>query len=517
MKRTIKTQENHLYKIGKNINYFIRLSIFLLFCFSAQAQLSLADIFTDNMVLQRKEPIHVWGTAKPGEKIIVKFSSEEKETISRPDASWEIVLSAKNANVNPQKLKISSETEQLEINNILIGDVWLLTGQSNMEWPLKNEKHYSEEQKQLAGDKLRFFNPTYVGKGVYSESFKKEDLKNLNAQDFYRGNWEVSGSKNTGELSAIGYYFAKELIASEEIPIGLINLAIGGAPIEAFIAEEDLQSNFSKKIGGNWLKNNELPVWIRERGDQNVGHLKDIPEAGPNHGYKPGFAYKAGIKPIKKFPITGVLWYQGESNAQEMERVKEYKDLQKLLIENYRNSWQKPELPFYWVGLSSIDTLNYKSHFWPEFRNQQLLLVDEMENVGMAVSTDVGAKNDVHPRDKKTVGKRLSRLALNEVYGNDIIVSGPIPKSAEFKNGKIYITFKSVGNGLRTRNNGQLKGFSVNGKSGVKARIKGNQVIIEAKKKPDFVYYNWQPWAIGTLINKEGLPAPTFKLKILKK
>ena len=514
MKRTNKPQENHLYKTGKSINYFICFSLLLFFSFSANAQLSLADIFTDNMVLQRNEPIHIWGIAKPGERISIKFSSEEKETVANRDATWEVILPAKKANTNPQKLKVSSETDQAELNNILIGDVWLLTGQSNMEWPLKNEKHFSEEQKHLAKDKLRFFNPTYVGKGIYSENFKKEDLKYLNSQDFYRGNWEVSGSEKTGELSAIGYYFAKELIVSEEIPIGLINLAIGGAPIEAFIAEEDLEKQFSKKLNGNWLKNNQLPVWVRERGEQNVGYLKDIPKSGPNHGYKPGFAYKTGVEPIKKFAITGVLWYQGESNAQEMARVKEYKDLQKLLIKNYRKTWQKPDLPFYWVGLSSIDTLNYKSHFWPEFRNQQALLVDEMDHVGMAVSTDVGAKNDVHPRDKKTVGKRLSRLALNKVYDNNIIVSGPIPELAEFKNGKIIISFKSVENGLRSSNNGQLKGFSIDSKSEIKARITGKQVIIKTKMKPEFVYYNWQPWAIGTLINEEGLPAPTFKLKL---
>ena len=278
----------------------------MLSSFLSMAQLSLPDIFTDNMVFQREAPILIWGNADPGKTIKVKFSSEEKEVVTKPDATWQVEFQPQPANTSPKKLIITSGKNRLEIANILIGDVWLLSGQSNMEWPLKNEMHFSEEQNQLAGDKLRFFNPTYAGKGIFSAKFKKETLENLNPKDFYRGDWEVSGSKATGELSAIGYYFAKELISSEEIPIGLINLAIGGAPIEAFISKEFLreQPRFSEKVEGNWLENNQLPVWIRERGEQNVGNLKgNLKARGLTMDINPDLPMKPELNLLKNFPL----------------------------------------------------------------------------------------------------------------------------------------------------------------------------------------------------------------------
>lgn len=302
----------------------------------------------------------------------------------------------------------------------------------------------------------------------------------------------------------------------ENIPIGLINLAIGGCPIETFINVDALKESneFSDKINGNWLTNDALPVWIRERGKQNVGDVKQADPSGPNHGYKPGFAFKTGIQPIINLPIKGIIWYQGESNAQEIERVNEYADLQKLMIKDYRAKWHQPQMPFYWVQLSSIDTAKYKSQLWPQFRDEQRKLLKMIQYGGMAVCSDIGFKNNVHPTNKKAVGERLARWALNKTYGENIIPSGPLPLNAKYENGKISITFQCTGNSLKTSDEKAPRGFSLDGVNETNAIIVDKEIIIETNKKPEFVYYGWKPFTDANLVNAELLPASTFKLKV---
>lgn len=170
-------------------------------------------------------------------------------------------------------------------------------------------------------------------------------------------------------MSAVAYYFAKAIVEKENIPVGIINLSIGGAPIETFISKEALRRNekFASKVSGNWLENESLPEWIRQRGKENVGNnangFKD--DLGLNHAYKPGFAYACGIEPLLAFSIKGIIWYQGESNSLEKEKVEEYRALLHLMIGDYRIKWKQPDMPFYWVQLSSIDTANYQSKLWP--------------------------------------------------------------------------------------------------------------------------------------------------------
>ncbi|MCM4157019.1 sialate O-acetylesterase [Gramella sp. AN32] len=491
--------------------------LLLLLSFSGLAQISLPNRFTDNMVLQREAPIKIWGKSAPGTLVKVEFSSEKREVRAKTDSTWQVEFPSQPANTVAQELSIISEEEKIVLNNILIGDVWLLSGQSNMEWPLKSEMHFDEEKKELAGDKLRFYNANFTGKGIYAEKYSEENLKKLTPKQFYSGKWEESGVPQIHELSAVGYYFGKKILREEKIPVGLINMAIGGAPIETFISVQTLREHpaFDEKVIGNWLENDALPIWIRERGKQNVeGVAIHTDSLGANHAYKPGFAYKSGMEPVTKMAIKGILWYQGESNAQEKSRVEEYPKLQKLMIEDYRKKWQQPKMPFFWVQLSSIDTINYKGGYWPEFRNNQRLLLDEMENVGMVVSSDIGAKNDVHPRNKKDVGNRLARWALNRVYKKNILVSGPLPIMAEYDDGKITISFKYTGKGLYIREHAVLKGFSLDGKKPISAQIMGDKVLIYAAEKPNMVYYGWQPYSLGNLINSEGLPASTFKMKL---
>ncbi|MDQ3279042.1 MAG: sialate O-acetylesterase, partial [Bacteroidota bacterium] len=433
-------------------------------------------------------------------------------------STWSVSLQKQKANTTPQSLVVTSGSESLELKNILIGDVWLLSGQSNMEWPMSRELHWKEEQKNTYQPLIRINNPPPAGRFVYAVAYTDSLNKRLTTTDFYQwGSWQVSDSNTIKGMSAIGYYFAKSLVESEHIPIGLINLSIGGAPLETFVSREALQRSkqFAAKVKGDWLSNSALPEWIRERGAQNVGGngsgYRD--ELGLNHAYKPGFAYESGVKPLLPFPIKGVLWYQGESNSLEKERVVEYGDLLHVLIDDYREGWKQPAMPFYWVQLSSIDTANYKSHYWPQFRDEQRKLLAVIKNGGMAVSSDIGFKNDVHPTNKKAVGERLARWALNQLYGKEIVPSGPLPVAAIYRDGKLFVSFQYA-KSLQTADGRALRGFSLDGVTEVEATIERNSVVISSGQKPAFVYYGWKPFSDANLVNEANLPTSTFKLNV---
>jgi sialate O-acetylesterase len=487
--------------------------------FFANAQLQLAKIFSDNMVLQRDKPIHIWGRSAPGQTVALFFGNENKRVITKPDSSWSVYFKKQKANPHPQSIFIKSEKENIELKNILIGDVWICSGQSNMEWMMQKEMYWKEEVKNAEQPLIRFTNPPPAGRYVYGVAYTDSLNKRMTTDNFYLWEgWKQCDSNSLRTMSAIAWYFAKQIVQQENIPIGLINLSIGGAPIETFISKEALAVNekFSVKVKGDWLLNDNLPAWVRERGMQNVGRNANgyRDELGLNHAYKPGFAFEAGIRPLLSMPVTGIIWYQGESNSLEAARVEEYRELQKLMIENYREQWKQPSMPFYWVQLSSIDTTNYPSKYWPQFRDEQRLLLNEVENGGMAVSSDIGKKNDVHPTNKKFVGDRLARWALFDHYGRKhIIPSGPLAAKAKYKKGRVFVSFRN-GRGLRTKNASLLKGFSLDGINPTPADIQRRRVVIVTKSKPAFIYYGWQPFTDANLVNAQQLPASTFKLAV---
>ena len=496
------------------ITKHLSLLCFLCMPMLSGAQLKVADIFSDNMVLQREQPITLWGKASPGKKVEVEFAGKKIRTIASADSTWKVSFPKQKASANPQSIIIKSDKESFQLKNILVGDIWICSGQSNMEWEMQKEAHFRAEIANTLQPLIRFLNPPPAGRYVYGVSFNDSINSRLNEKDFYFWNgWKTCDSNTVKDMSAVAYYFAKEIVNDQNIPIGLVNLSIGGAPIETFISREALENSkeFSIKVRGNWLENTSLPEWIRIRGKQNVGNHTPTDNMGPHHGYKPGFAFDAGIKPLLNFPVKGILWYQGESNSLEAARVQEYKDLQKLLIEDYRNKWKQPQLPFYWVQLSSIDTTHYQSQFWPQFRDEQRRLLTMINYGGMAVSSDIGFKNDVHPTNKKDIGKRLARWALYKTYNKEIIPSGPLPLQAKYSNGKVIITFKYA-KGLRTSDGRELRGFSLDGINETAARIQHNKVLIQTSSKPTEVYYGWKPYSDANLENEEGLPASSFKI-----
>lgn len=494
------------------------LFILLFIPFLGFAQVKLAKIFSNNMVLQQNEPIRIWGKANPGETILVEFANEKQSFKVNQDSSWMVTFKSQKFNTNGQSLKVQSTAQKIEIQNILIGDVWLCIGQSNMEWPMMREMHYKSEIKESNQANLRFYNPSYAGKNTYNIPFSDSIIKKLNPKDFYQGEWQVSDSNTFKAMSAVGYYFGKRINNETGIPIGLINISIGGAPLETFINLNALKNDklFIAKTQGNWLENQSLPEWTKERGRQNTTGKKNISsdENGPNHPFKTGFAFQSGIEPIINMPIKGILNYQGESNAQEIDRVNEYAALSALMVKNYRELWKNKEMPFYFVQLSSIDTVQYKGHLWPQFRDEQRKMLQIIRNSGMAVSSDIGAKNDVHPTNKKDVGKRLAQWALAKTYRKKIVPAGPMPLNAKYKNGSLIIKFENSGTSLSTSDDKSLRGFSIDGKSEIYARTVKKQIIISTKEKPKHVFYAWIPYTDANLINSEKLPASTFKLEV---
>lgn len=479
----------------------------------------------DQMVLQRNQPFSISGKGVPSQIVSIVLYGTTFTGKVGVDSGWRITLPPQPTNGNGTSIHIISGKEEQVLKNILFGDVWLCIGQSNMEWPLAKEMHYKTEAADLPDTLIRIYNPVYAGKNIYGTSYTDSVLKKLSTQHFYKGKWELSNQQSLQTMSAVAYYFGKSIVQTATVPIGLVNLAIGGAPLETFIDVLALKRHpvFRQKLQGDWLYNTHLPDWIRERGLQNLSKHSNAPSdvMGKYHAYKPGFAYRAGIEPYTMLPIKGIICYQGESNAQETERVKEYGEFTRAMVEDFRNKWKDTTLPYYFVQLSSIDTVKYKSALWPLFRNEQRLLTENLSYSGMAVCSDIGARDDVHPVNKKEVGLRLARWALHDLYAKKIVPSGPVPGTARYRNGKIIIRFSNIAQRLMIKGASQsektVTGFSLHEQSIQKVVLRKNKVILHVAgtRKPGNVFYGWEPYSLGNLFNAEGLPASTFKLKVL--
>ncbi|MBU7578756.1 MAG: hypothetical protein KAF40_11905 [Flavihumibacter sp.] len=498
------------------------LSIGLLLTGPVFGQLQLADCFASNMVLQREKPFSIWGKAVPGTTLKLSFNGYEAVTLVQPDAAWKVELPPMPANNQPATLSVIAGKDTVRLTNLLLGDVWLCTGQSNMEWPFSREEFAKEERKDANQPLIRLYNTHFAGKYIYGVPYADTLVDLLRQGKLYSGAWQPYTPETVQSMSAIGYYFAKRVTQQTGVPVGIINLAIGGAPLETFISRDAMVTHpvFQKKLDDNWLYNPYLPAWIRERGLQNIGHLptsKTKTGEGPNHAYKPGFAYEAAIPHFSRLPIAGILLYQGESNSLEPARVSEYGSLLRLMAQAYRAAWKDSRLPFYWVQLSSIDTLKYQSAYWPAFRNIQREQLDSIPYSGMAVSSDIGHATDVHPRNKRTVGYRLANWALHYYYGNkQQLPSGPLIKKVKLRSDRLELYFSCQGKGLATPNGQPLRGFSFDGSTPVTAILKRKKVVVPFQHRPDVIYYGWQPYSIGNLVNSEGMPASTFTFKIVQ-
>lgn len=487
-----------------------------------RAELALAPVFTDHMVLQRDVPLPVWGRAAPGELVTVEFAGDKKTAFADVDGCWLVRLGLQAASAAARDLRINTAGESREITDVLVGEVWLCAGQSNMEWPLARELHAEAELPRATQPGIRFFNPGYAGKGAGGSPFTAEEVAMLTPTDYYCGAWEVCTPGTAARMSAIGYYAARDLHAALGVPVGIIHLAVGGSPAEAWVSRKTLARDTALRAltEGDWLVNPVLEAWCRQRGQENLGPAPAGGAGGPDHPFKPGFLWDAGIEPLLPFGLRGVMWYQGESNSLSLGRVRQHEILLPLLVRDWRRGWGRPDLPFLYCQLSGIDVNPYRSEFWPEFRDSQRRLLEAIPHSGMVVTADVGHRTDVHPRDKATVGARLARLALAQVYGRELESSGPKPKSARVRGNEVVVTFTHATGGLRTSDGQALRGFEIaatdSGFIPASALIDGATVCVsyQAGITPRRIRYGWQPFPEGNLENSDSLPASTFAFEV---
>lgn len=470
--------------------------------------LSLAPIFTDNMVLQRNQPIIIYGNANGSSKVEVAFNNQKEVVQTNEYGKWKAIFPSMKSGETHQ-ITISSDGKNIALNNILIGDVWFCSGQSNMAFPLqKFENGKSEVKNAGKNTTLRLFNFEAIAE-TDDKAWDSITLRKTNQLEFFSGKWKICDSISAKDFSAIAYYFGKNIIHEENVPIGLIQVAVGGSPIESWIDRYTFEHD-DKIVDAltNWRKSDFIMPWVRSRADVN---LKNATNPKQRHPYAPCYNFEAGVSHFTEFPIKGILWYQGESNAHNIEL---YEHLMPVLVQSWRKAWGTASLPFYYVQLSGTDRPT-----WPAFRDAQNKMQKNIANSGMAISMDYGDSTNVHPIQKKQVGDRLALLALKYTYGKAVMANGPSALKAIQKGDAIVITFSNAKQ-LSTANKKELIGFELVTEKGTRiearAVITKNQVSIPIPKneKIKTVLYAWKPYTTANLINEAGLPCSTFKLEL---
>ncbi len=467
-------------------------SFILLLClsFNVFADVRLPGIFSDNMVLQRNQPIPVWGWASPGEKIKVTLNKQMLSTKAGKDGKWKVTFKQEEAG-GPYVLSVKGKN-QLEVKDVLIGEVWLISGQSNMEMHVEHsyDKRYVPDMRDAKNDKIRHIKV-------------QNTIAENPSDDIAGGEWKLGNDSNTvREFSSVGYFFAQKLYEELKVPVGLINASWGGTIVETWISRKALEN--TPEFAGAVKKTFE--------------QVKDEAQDGkvwPNN--YPSLLFNGMINPIIPYAIRGALWYQGESNA---DRAMQYKKSFPLLINDWRTRWKQGDFPFYFVQLASFENQggnSAKGSTWAELREAQTEALS-LSNTGMAVTLDVGDTKDIHPPNKKDVGLRLAAIALNKLYGKTGEYTGPVYQSMKVESNKVWLTF-THSDGLWVKDNyGYLKGFEVAGADQqfhyAKAEIKDGKVVIWNDKvaAPVAVRYGWaDDMPEANLYNEAGFPAAPFR------
>lgn len=489
--------------------------------------LHLPQVFGDHMVLQAEVAIPVWGRAKPGAAIIVTLGNDKQSTKADASGLWQVRMNKRKASASPVTLLVESQAEAIRLADVLIGEVWVCAGQSNMEWPLRQSTNGQRELAAADRPQLRLLNLVPGARGS-SGHYTPQHLARLSPNTFCKGEWAVASAKSAGDFSAVAWYFGRHLQEKLNVPVGLICPAVGGTPTESWIPREALERDPQLKglVAGHWLDNERMGEFCRSRGEQNllaaIQAGESIPgdDLGPNHSFKPGFMWSASIEPLIPYAIRGAIWYQGESNAETPARVREHNALFPLLINQWRQRWGKSfgqdDFPFFFVQLPALNRAE-----WPWFREGQRRTLNKVKNTGMAITIDTGHPTNVHPTDKQPVGERLARWALGTTYDSKTNDSytGPLFASAKRDGNAMAVTFDHVAATLKSSNGKPLGHFEVSGKDGrffpAVAQITSKHTIRVSSPRvvsPQHVRYAWSPYPTPpvNLVNSDGLPASPF-------
>ena len=465
--------------------------------------LRMSSLYADYMVLQRDVPLDIHGTANTGEKITVEIGGRKASATADNQGKWSVVLSPMQA-AEDLTLIVTAGKQRKVFSHVAVGEVWLCSGQSNMAFMLCQAESGKQDIAAADDPQLRLFDM----KGrweTYDVAWPASCLDSLNhLQYFHETTWQPSTPASASRFSAVGYYYGRMLRQKLGVPVGLICNAVGGAPTEAWVDRNSLETSFPN-ILSNWLQNDFIQDWVRGRAAKNL--TNDQTKLG-RHPYEPCYLYESGILPLQQYPIKGVIWYQGESNAHNKDA---HAKLFSLLVDGWRQNWNNPDMPFYFVQLSSLNRPS-----WPWFRDSQLRLMKEISNTGMAVSSDHGDSLDVHPRCKQPIGERLARWALAKTYGQHITPSGPVFSSVTRQADALIVSFLYA-DGLQTSDGKAPSCFEIAEEDGLfqpaTATIEGNTVRLTSPtiKHPRYVRYAWQPFTRANLINADHLPASTFR------
>ncbi|OGV53071.1 MAG: hypothetical protein A2X45_11485 [Lentisphaerae bacterium GWF2_50_93] len=509
---------------------------------SVHAGTSMPKIFGDNMVLQRDIPVPVWGTAIKGEEIKVSFNGQVKVAVAGQDGKWMVKLDAMEANTKGEELVVNA-SNTITFKNVVVGEVWLCSGQSNMTFPLSDSLTGNEVIKNSDEDNIRIFNV-------------KTLLSTVAADDVTPANTWAKASPNTiRSFSAVGYFFAKRLQKELNVTVGLIGSNWGGTRIEPWTPPAGFRNipelkAISDKVDG-WLPStpqgklnyskafDNIEKWLPEaRSAFAVGNripeMPSLPGPLANNSSEPTAIYNGMIHGLIPYAIRGAIWYQGEANVND---GVSYLYKMQALIHGWRSVWSQGDFPFYFVQIANYGPCQENPNAYPGWANlregQRRAL--EIENTGMAVVIDIGNPKDIHPKNKIDVGERLALWALAKTYRkSDIVFSGPIYKTHKIEGNKVIISFDNVGKGLMVGlkkdidptlevKDGKLGRFSISDKNKkwfwADASIVGDTVVVSSDKvtEPMNVRYAYQDSPDGAnLYNKNGLPASPFTTEILK-
>ena len=503
---------------------------------SARADVRLPKIFSSHMVLQRGLAAPVWGSAAAGEEVTVEFAGSKQTATADAKGRWEVRLAPQEANEKGQTLTIAGKN-RIELTDVLVGDVWICSGQSNMEWSLNSVTNAQEEMAAANHPNIRLFDVP----GHTTSPLPNDDVPG--------GQWNACSPQSAPGFSAVGYFFARSFHKETGIPVGLIGTNWGGTRIEpwtppvgfrnvpelndlsAQVDRFDVTTAAGKATWQAYLK--QVDDWTaatraKLQNGEAVSHPPAVP--GYTNGGDPTAIYNAMVHGLAPYGIRGALWYQGESNGGE--GVSYFHKMQ-ALIGGWRTVWNQKDFPiyFYYVQLANWQQPNDNPEGgdgWARIRDAQTQSLT-IPHTGMAVITDIGEANDIHPRNKQDVGARLARWALRDVAKQDVVVSGPLYREMKVDGGAIRLSFDHAGSGLivgvkdglkptAADPNGTLKRFAIAGEDRqwhwADAKIDGKTVVVSSKNvaKPVAVRYAWSMNPEGAnLYNTEGLPASPFR------
>ena len=465
--------------------------------------LQLPEIYSDNMVLQHGQSLPLHGIANAGTKITVTIGNQQLNTTADSNGKWQVTL-APLAAKETYTLQITAGKEKRVFKNVVAGEVWLCSGQSNMEFEMFQASTGERDIPQAENPNIRLFDMEARWRTDNANAWELSALDSINQLQYYKpAQWEVCSPKTVRAFSAVAYYFGRRLQKELNMPIGLICNAVGGSPTEAWIDRHTLEYEFPR-ILNNWRENDFIMDWVRQRAGENIAKATDKLQ---RHPYEPAYLFEVGILPLAQYPIKGVIWYQGESNAHNKEA---HSKLFPLLVKSWRTEFNNSQLPFYYVQLSSINRPS-----WGWFRESQRRLMKVVPHSGMAVSYDYGHPTDVHPKNKQPIGERLAQWALGDTYGKKVLPSGPLFRSATF-NGKVATVTFDYAQGMHSADGKTLRGFELSDGNGIfypaTAEVVGEEVkvISEEVSNPKAVRYGFSPVTDGNLVNEANLPASTF-------